>query len=82
MERKKFLAATLALVPLIAFPQLNKKSLRTKKTFVIRFGDSRFGEHMKYTAYVDTTFRKRKIDLRSSGRGGYILTGKFSSDGK
>lgn len=48
MERKNFLATTLALLPLVAFPEINKKAFRTKKPFVVRSGDSRFGEHMRF----------------------------------
>ena len=47
MQRKEFLITTLAITPLLAFPQLNKKGTRTKKPFLVSAGKSRFNEIIK-----------------------------------
>lgn len=48
MQRKKFIATTLASLPLIAFSQLKINAGGAKKPFVVKAGGSRTGETMKY----------------------------------
>lgn len=48
MERKKFIATTLAALPLMAFSQLRIHSKTSTKPFIVRAGQSRHGEPMKY----------------------------------
>lgn len=47
MHRKEFLITTLAVTPLLAFPQLKKKGNNPKKPFVVNAGKSRFNEAIK-----------------------------------
>jgi quercetin 2,3-dioxygenase len=48
MERKKFITTTLAALPLLAWSQLKIKNENATKPFVVRAGESRLGEPMKY----------------------------------
>lgn len=48
MQRKQFLLTALAATPLLAFPQLKTKNNRAKKPFVVRTGESRFDETVKF----------------------------------
>ena len=48
MQRKKFIATTLAALPLLALSQLNIRSRTSTKPFVVRAGKSRSGISMKY----------------------------------
>ena len=48
MERKKFISTTLAALPLIAFSQLKTGGQNSTNPFVVRAGQSRYGQPMKY----------------------------------
>jgi quercetin 2,3-dioxygenase len=48
MERKKFLAITLSALPMLAFSRLDIKGETSNKPFVVRSGESRLREPMKY----------------------------------
>lgn len=48
MQRKQFLLTTVTALPALAFGQISELKSRAKKPFVVRSGQSRYGEPMKY----------------------------------
>lgn len=48
MKRKQFLAATLTAMPALAFSKLNFSGMNANKPFVVRSGENRLGDPMKF----------------------------------